>query len=103
MTTTSLLVAACFLTCLPIVAAVIWTGRQAIVPKHLPVNLDWLEELYPERYAPISRLLNAEDLEFLRSQPGFTRKMERRFRRDRCQIFRGYLSDLGTDCQQVCT
>jgi len=87
----SLLVAACFSTCLPIVAAVIWTGRQATLPKHLPVNLDWLGELSPERYPPMSRLLDAEDLEFLRTQLGYTPKMERRFRRNRCQILRGYL------------
>ena len=72
-------------------------------PKPLPVTLDWLEEFSPERYKPMLRLLNPQDLDFLRSQPGFTRKMEGRFRRQRCEIFRGYLRQLDGDFQQVCT
>jgi hypothetical protein len=99
----SLLVAASFLTCLPVVGAIIWSGHRAISPKPLPVTLDWLEEFSPERYQPMLRLLNPQDLDFLRSQPGFTRKMERGFRRQRCEIFRGYLIQLEGDFQRVCT
>jgi hypothetical protein len=71
-------------------------------PKHLSVTLDWLEELSPERYKPMLRLLDPQDLDFLRSQPGFTRKMEGGFRRQRCKIFRSYLGQLNGDFQQVC-
>jgi hypothetical protein len=99
----SLLVAASFLTCLPVVGAIIWSGHRAMSPKRLSVTLDWLEKLSPERYKPMVRLLNRQDLDFLRSQPGFTRKMERGFRRQRCEIFRGYLRQLEGDFQQVCT
>ena len=103
MTATSLLVAASFFTCLPVVAAIIWCGRRAMSPKRLSVTLDWLEELSPERYQPMLRLLNRQDLDFLRSQPGFTGKMERGFRRQRCEIFRSYLCQLDGDFQRVCT
>src|ERR1700730_1193096 len=103
MTTNSLLVAASFFTCLPVVGAIIWSGRRAMSPKHLSVTLDALEELSPERYKPMLRLLDTQDLDFLRSQPGFTRKMEGEFRRQRCEIFRGYLRQLDSDFQQVCT
>ena len=72
-------------------------------PKRLSVTLDWLEQLSPERYQPMLRLLNRQDLDFLRSQPGFTRKMEGGFRRQRCQIFRSYLRQLNGDFKQVCT
>jgi hypothetical protein len=99
----SLLVAASFLTCLPVVGAIIWSGHLAMSRKPLPVMLDWLEEFSPERYQPMLRLLHPRDLDFLRSQPGFTRKMESRFRRQRCEIFRGYLRQLDSDFQQVCT
>ena len=92
-----------FLTCLPVVAAIIWSGHRALSPKPLPVTLDWLEEVSPERYKPMLRLLHPQDLDFLRSQPGFTRKMESRFRRQRCEIFRSYLRQLDGDFQQVCT
>jgi hypothetical protein len=103
MTATSLLVAASFFTCLPVIGAIIWSAHRAISPKRLSVTLDWLEELSPERYQPMLRLLNRQDLDFLRSQPGFTRKMERGFRQKRCEIFRGYLRQLDGDFQQVCT
>jgi hypothetical protein len=103
MTTNSLLVAASFFTCLPVVGAIIWSGRRAMSPKHLSVTLDWLEELSPERYKPMLRLLDPRDLDFLRSQPGFSRKMESGFRRQRCKIFRSYLRQLNGDFQQVCT
>src|ERR1700680_1148375 len=46
----SLLVAASFFTCLPVVGAIIWSGHRAMSPKRLSVTLDWLEELSPERY-----------------------------------------------------
>jgi len=99
----SLFVAASVFTCLPVVAAIIWSAHRAMSPKPLPVTLDWLEEFSPERYKPMLRLLNPQELDFLRSQPGFTRKMEGRFRRQRCEIFRGYLRQLDGDFQQVCT
>ena len=99
----SLLVAASLLTCLPVVGAIIWSGHRAMSPKLLPVTLDWLEEFSPERYQPMLRLLHPRDLDFLRSQPGFTREMEGKFRRQRCEIFRGYLRQLDGDFQKVCT
>jgi len=49
------------------------------------------------------RLLEAQDLEFLRTQPGFTPKMIHKLRRQRCQIFRGYLRCLNGDFARVCT
>src|ERR1700680_4627418 len=99
----SLLVAASFFTCLPVVGAIIWSGHRALSPKRLSVTLDWLGALSPKGKKPMVRLLNRQDLDFLRSQPGFTRKMERGFRRQRCEIFRGYLRQLDGDFQKVCT
>src|SRR5262249_28418606 len=51
---------------------------------------------------PMMRLLHSEDLEFLKSQPGFTPKMATRLRIQRAQIFRGYLRCLNTDFSRVC-
>ena len=43
---------------------------------------------------PVLRLFDQRDIEFLRTLPGYTRRMEAEFRRRRCRIFRGYLRSL---------
>src|ERR1035438_10834496 len=48
------------------------------------------------------RLLDFRDIEFLRSQAGFSPKMEGKLRAQRAQIFRGYLRCLDMDFQRVC-
>ena len=68
----------------------------------LPVTLEWIETLSVERYRPMLRLLDAQDLSFLESQPGFRRAMASRLRRQRCDIFRGYLKHLCADFQRTC-
>jgi hypothetical protein len=68
----------------------------------LPVTAEWIEELSIERYRPMLRILDSEDLEFLRSQPGYSPRMEANLRAQRCQIFRGYLRCLNTDFRKVC-
>ena len=60
----------------------------------LPLNADWIDDLSVERYRPMLRLLDERDIEFLRSQPGFTPRMAARLRAQRTQIFRGYLRNL---------
>jgi hypothetical protein len=69
----------------------------------LPLNAEWIEELSVDRYRPMMRLLDERDIEFLRSQPGFTPRMAARLRARRCRVFRGYLSHLTTDFRRVCT
>jgi len=68
----------------------------------LPLTADWIDELSIERYRPMMRLLDGGDLEFLRSQPGFTPRMATKLRVQRCQIFRGYLRCLNNDFERVC-
>jgi hypothetical protein len=68
----------------------------------LPLTAEWIDELSVERYRPMMRLLDGDDLEFLRSQPGFTPRMATKLRVQRCQIFRGYLRCLNGDFQRVC-
>jgi hypothetical protein len=69
----------------------------------LPLNAEWIDELSIERYRPMMRLLDGGDLEFLRSQPGFTSRMAAKLRVQRCQIFRGYLRCLSGDFARVCS
>ena len=69
----------------------------------LPLNADWIDQLSVERYRPMMRLLDQRDLDFLRSQPGFTPRMAARFRAQRSRVFRGYLRHLSVDFHRVCT
>jgi hypothetical protein len=68
----------------------------------LPVTAEWIDELSVERYRPMLRLLDGQDIAFLRVQPGFTPAMEKQLRRQRCQIFCGYLHSLSSDFRRVC-
>ena len=43
---------------------------------------------------PVTRLFDQRDILFLRSAPGYHRRMETGFRRRRCRIFRAYLRGL---------
>jgi len=68
----------------------------------LPVTAEWINDLSTEQYRPMLRLLDSADIEFLRSQPGYSAEMESKLRQQRCQVFRGYLRCLNSDFQRVC-
>ena len=83
-------------------ALVLLIRKLAFTESTLPLNADWINELSIERYRPMMRLLDGGDLEFIRSQPGFTARMAAKVRMQRCQIFRGYLRCLTADFSRVC-
>jgi len=92
-----------FLFVLALAAVVFWLIRRITYSSaHLPVTAGWIDELSSERYRPMLRLLDGGDLDFLRSQPGFTTHVAARVRKQRCQIFRGYLSCLSNDFGRIC-
>jgi len=68
----------------------------------LPLSARWISELSLDRYRPMLRLLETEDLEFLRNQPGFSPSMVAQLRVQRCQVFRGYLRCLKADFARMC-
>jgi hypothetical protein len=70
--------------------------------QRLPVTAEWIDELSVQRYLPMLRLLESGDVEFIRSQPGYSRRIESRLRAQRCQIFRGYLRCLNLDFRRIC-
>jgi hypothetical protein len=77
--------------------------RQVISPKcNLPVTAEWLNELSADRYRPMLRLLEIDDLEFLRLQPGFSPQMETKIRNERRQVFLDYLRCLESDFNRIC-
>jgi hypothetical protein len=85
------------------VALFVMVRRIISAGVELPLDSQWIAELSVDRYRPMLRLLDENDLKFLRSQPGFTSSMEAKLRAQRCQIFRGYLRGLETDFRRVCT
>ena len=88
---------------LALVASLAWLVRQiAFSATHLPVTAGWIDELSSERYRPMLRLLDGGDLDFLNSQPDFTKHAAKRVRKQRCEIFRGYLRCLNNDFNRVC-
>src|ERR1039457_1660901 len=84
------------------IALYLLVRRMAFNAKSLPLTAEWIDELSIERYRPMMRLLDGGDLDFLRSQPGYTPRMATRLRTQRCLIFRGYLRCLNADFGRVC-
>lgn len=74
----------------------------AEVRRRLSVPITWNPELSVDRYRPMFRLLEDDDIRFLRSQPGASPALVNRLRRQRYQVFQGYLSSLQRDFQQAC-
>jgi len=86
--------------CIPAALAV-FVGKLLLSGGDLPVTAEWFEELSLERYRPMLRLLEPQDLEYLRAQPGFTPRMARKLRMQRYHIFRGYLRSLSMDFRRI--
>jgi len=70
-------------------------GRKSVMPA------DWDSIFSPSRYKPMERLLDPTDYRFLESQPAFNRKMARRVRSNRVNMFRGYARCLARDYSRV--
>lgn len=65
--------------------------------RHHEVSVDWLNRFSISRYKAMERLFSEADFEFLKSQKGYHPGIARRLRRQRCAIFRSYLSCLKRD------
>jgi len=85
-----------------LIAVCILEHRQiAAFRRRLAVPLNWTPEFSVDRYRPMFRLLEDDDIRFLRSQPGATPALVKRLRRQRYQVFRGYLRSLESDFRQA--
>ncbi|MDX2178555.1 MAG: hypothetical protein SFV18_03115 [Bryobacteraceae bacterium] len=60
-----------------------------------------LAELSVAKYQPMLRLLDQDDLSFLREQPGYRPGMERRFFAQRRSVMRGYLRSMAVDFNRL--
>lgn len=89
--------------CLFLAGALILVCRKLVIDASLPVEDDWLQQLSPQRYQPLERLLDENEMARLLSHPAITPKMLRSLRTRRVRIFRGYLKSLSADYGRVCT
>jgi hypothetical protein len=62
---------------------------------------EWLDEFSVENYAPMERLLDASDFEYLARQPGYQPKTGKHLLTERRKIFCEYLSLLMRDFNQL--
>jgi hypothetical protein len=78
-------------------------ARHFSTPPRLPVTVSWITDLSIDRYRPMLHLLNEKELRYLRTQPGFTPKLETALRIERVKSFRGYLRNLDDDFKRICS
>ena len=61
------------------------------------VEVEWLNNFSIARYQVMERLLSRPDCDFLKAQPGYSKALGLRLRRERRRVFRLYLSCLMRD------
>ena len=64
-------------------------------------DAEWWAGFSPARYAPMARLLRNEDIQFLRSASRRRPGLEKRLRRARVEVFRGYLDEMRGDFSRL--
>jgi hypothetical protein len=62
---------------------------------------EWLDSFSLESYAPMQRLLETRDLDFLKSQVGYRPQIAKRLMAERRKIFAAYLGHLVSDFNQL--
>ena len=85
-----------------LLAAFAFTVRSMLASRHEGEHAaSALSDVRVDKYRPIARLMSSDDLEFLRSQPGFVPSMERRFRAQRRGLMRQYLREMESDFNAI--
>ncbi len=91
-------------------AVVILTAVSIALFRRLASRLDaeactaeWLDTFSTANYAPMRRLFDEKDFEFLASQPGYRPEIARQLRADRREVLACYLQLLTRDFNQLHT
>jgi hypothetical protein len=87
---------------LALIAALGWLflGVSA-ASSRLSFTEEWWRHFRPERYLPLGRLLGPRDVEYLRTLPGYSRAVEREFRRNRLKVCRELLLEMELDFDRL--
>lgn len=64
---------------------------------------DWEEIFSPTRYKAMERLLNAADYDYVASQSGNNKTLEKQLRIKRIRIFQAYVNCLSQDFNRICS
>jgi hypothetical protein len=75
--------------------------RLALRARIFDLDPSWLESFSPDRYQAMSRLLDKNDIDYLRSLPGYDAKKIGELRERRAHIFRSYLKELAVDFERL--
>lgn len=67
----------------------------------VPVTVEWAESFSLSAYAPMERLLEDADFEFLKTQQGYSRKILRELRSRRVRIYSAYLGMMARDFHRL--
>lgn len=65
------------------------------------VAIEWLDEFSPTAYAPMARLLEKNDVDYLATQPGYNPGIGKRLMSERRKIFASYLEYLVQDFNRL--
>jgi hypothetical protein len=64
-------------------------------------DLARLQDSPEQKYAMMGRLLSSRDIEFLRSEQGYTEQIEAQFRKQRAGVFKLYLESMQRDFDAI--
>ena len=79
----------------------VWLGWALRQYQPSAVNPAEVSLVPARKYQTLERLTSSADLAFLRTRPGFSPEVEKKFLRDRRQAFRSYLKELAADFQRL--
>jgi hypothetical protein len=82
-------------------AFVVLFRRLSSRPQEFAAPGNWDSIFAASRYKPMERLLDPVDYRYVQSQAGYSRRILRRLRARRVEIFRGYMRCLGRDFSRV--
>lgn len=87
--------------CLGLVIVFVVSLRRLLKVSEASVTVEWAKSFSLSAYAPMERLLDEGDFEFLKSQPGYNRKIAKDLRVKRVRIFRAYLGMMSRDFSRL--
>jgi hypothetical protein len=98
----SILIGLAMVICLFLAGSFVLVFRKLAAAGNLPMDQDWVEQVSAARYRPLGRLLDEREYGALRRHPACSRRMLRRFRTLRVEVFRSYLCALSVDHSRLC-
>lgn len=85
-----------------LLAALVWLGSRLVATRKVfEVDAEWWKTFRADRYAPVLRLLSAEELDYVTTLRGSSRRLRADFRRNRLDLMRAYLKEMAADFDRL--